>query len=161
VTFYAGSGGDPQYRTETENYRNNLVRRAVSVVALLQRRRPPVEIAAVTGAQQKGGFDQNRAQGIVEAADARSVRGYHCLDYIAETPSRATFEKAVSAIVRIRKRWHGVVQYGRAIVMTRIFSPMVPSQATRGYRQDQAIESENPLMILSRNFAYFSCAGRK
>ena len=43
VTFYAGAAEIELYRTETENYRNNLVSAAPSVwVAPLEPRQPPV-----------------------------------------------------------------------------------------------------------------------
>ncbi|MCK1626804.1 DUF3305 domain-containing protein [Bradyrhizobium sp. 160] len=69
VTLYAGAAEMELYRTETENYRNNLASSSPSVwVALLSTAgAPPYEIAVVTADPAEGEALTEPGQGIVEA----------------------------------------------------------------------------------------------
>src|SRR5918994_1885685 len=68
VTFYAGAAEIGLYRTETENYRDNLSAAPSVWVALLSTAGdPPYEIAAVTADPAEGEALTEPGQGIVEA----------------------------------------------------------------------------------------------
>ena len=68
VTFYAGAAEIELYRTETENYRDNLVSAAPSVwVALLSTAGdPPYKIAAVTADPAEGEASTEPGQGMLK-----------------------------------------------------------------------------------------------
>ncbi len=69
ATFYAGAAEIALYRSETDNYRRNLVSGAPSVWVALQAsgREPPYEIAAVTADPAEGEAMTEAGQAIVEA----------------------------------------------------------------------------------------------
>jgi uncharacterized protein DUF3305 len=95
VTFYAGASEIELYRTETENYRDNLASAAPSVwVALLSTAgNPPYEIAAVTADPAEGEALTEPGQGIVEAVPMPTgVRDVIAL-FISEHHVERTFEK--------------------------------------------------------------------
>jgi hypothetical protein len=95
VTFYAGAAEIELYRTETENYRDNIVSAAPSVwVALLSTAGdPPYEIAAVTADPAEGEALTEPGQGIVEAVPMpMSVRDT-IASFISEHHVERTFEK--------------------------------------------------------------------
>ena len=112
VTFYAGAAEIELYRTETENYRNNLVSAAPSVwVALLATAGgPPYEITAVTA-------DPAEGEALTEPAQ-ESWKPCRCPNRCVTLLRRSSpntmssgSSRSVSAIVRTRKRWHGVARY--------------------------------------------------
>ena len=111
VTFYAGVAEIELYRTETENYRDNLVSAAPSVwVALLSTAGdPPYRIAAVTADPAEGEALTEPGQGIVEAVPMPTSVRDTIASFIAEHHVERT-SRSVSAIVRIRKRWRGVAR---------------------------------------------------
>jgi hypothetical protein len=95
ATFYAGPAEIELYRTETENYRDNLASAAPSVwVALLSTAgNPPYEIAAVTADPAEGEALTEPGQGIVEALPMpTSVRNV-IASFISEHHVERTFEK--------------------------------------------------------------------
>ena len=112
VTFYAGAAEIELYRTETENYRDNLVlgRALTYWVALLSTAGdPPYQIAAVTADPAEGEALTEPGQGIVEAVPMPvSVRDT-IASFIAEYHVKQ-ISRSASAIVRIQKRWHGVAR---------------------------------------------------
>ena len=69
ISFYAGAAEIELYRTETENYRNNLASSAASVwVAMLETgAAAPYEITCVTADPAEGEALTESGQGIVEA----------------------------------------------------------------------------------------------
>ena len=95
VTFYVGAAEIELYRTETENYRDNLVSAAPSVwVALLSTAGDlPYQIVAVTADPAEGEALTEPGQGIVEAVPMPvSIRD--TIDsFIAEHHVERTFEK--------------------------------------------------------------------
>ena len=95
VTFYAGAAEIELYRTETENYRDNLVSAAPSVwVALLSTAGdPPYEIAAVTADPAEGEALTEPGQGIVEAVPMPDSVRDAIASFIAEHHVERTFEK--------------------------------------------------------------------
>ena len=95
VTFYAGAAEIELYRTETENYRNNLVSATPSVwVALLPTAGdPPYEIAAVTADPAEGEALTEPGQGIVEAVPMPTSVRDTIASFIAEHHVERTFEK--------------------------------------------------------------------
>ena len=95
VTFYAGTAEIELYRTETENYRNNLVSDAPSVwVALLATAgEPPYEIAAVTADPAEGEALTEPAQGIVEAVPMPDSVRDTIASFVAEHHVERVFEK--------------------------------------------------------------------
>ena len=95
VTFYAGAAEIELYRTETENYRDNLVSAAPSVwVALLSTAGdPPYEIAAVTADPAEGEALTEPGQGIVEAVPMPTSVHRSIASFISEHHVERTFEK--------------------------------------------------------------------
>ena len=95
VTFYAGAAEIELYRTETENYRSNLVSDAPSVwVALLATAgAPPYEIAAVTADPAEGEALTEPAQGIVEAVPMPDSVRDTIASFVAEHHVERVFEK--------------------------------------------------------------------
>src|SRR6185437_3742231 len=83
------------YRTETENYRSNLVSTAPSVwVALLASAGElPYEIATITADPAEGEALTESAQGIVEAVAMPSSLRDTIASFIAEHHVERTFEK--------------------------------------------------------------------
>jgi hypothetical protein len=95
MTFYAGSAEIELYRTETENYRDNLASAAPSVwISLLSTAGdPPYKIAAVTVDPAEGEALTESGQGIVEAVPMPiSVRDT-IASFISEHHVERTFEK--------------------------------------------------------------------
>jgi len=95
VTFYAGAAEIELYRTETENYRNNLVSAAPSVwVALLSTTGdPPYEIAAVTADPAEGEALTEPGQAIVEAVPMPDSVRDTIASFITEHHVERIFEK--------------------------------------------------------------------
>jgi hypothetical protein len=95
VTFYAGAADIELYRTETENYRNNLASDTPSVwVALLATAgAPPYEIAAVTADPAEGEALTEPAQGIVEALPMPDSVRDTIASFVAEHHVERVFEK--------------------------------------------------------------------
>lgn len=95
VTFYAGAAEIELYRTETENYRDNLVSAAPSVwVALLSTAGdPPYEIAAVTADPAEGEALTEPGQGIVEAVPMPTSVRDTIASFISQHHVERTFEK--------------------------------------------------------------------
>ena len=95
VTFYAGAAEIELYRTETENYRNNLASAAPSVwVALLATAGgPPSEITAVTADPAEGEALTEPGQGIVEAVPMPTSVRDTIASFISQHHVERTFEK--------------------------------------------------------------------
>jgi hypothetical protein len=95
MTFYAGASEIELYRTETENYRDNLRSAVPSVwVALLATAGdPPYEIAAVTADPAEGEALTEPGQGIVEAVPMPDSVHNIIASFIAEHHVERTFEK--------------------------------------------------------------------
>lgn len=95
VTFYLGSAEIVLYRTETENYRDNLASASPSVwVALLSTAGvPPFEIAAVTADPAEGESLTESAQGIVEAVPMPVAVRDAIASFIAEHHVERVFVK--------------------------------------------------------------------
>jgi hypothetical protein len=95
VTFYAGATEIELYRTETENYRDNLVSAAPSVwIALLPTAGdPPYQIAAVTADPAEGEALTEPGQGIVEAVPMPVSVREAIASFIAEHHVERTFKK--------------------------------------------------------------------
>jgi hypothetical protein len=95
ATFYAGAAEIELYRTETENYRDNLASEAPSVwVALLGTDgEPPYEIAAVTADPAEGEALTEPGQGIVEAVPMPDSVRDTIASFIAEHHVERVFEK--------------------------------------------------------------------
>jgi hypothetical protein len=95
VSFYAGASEIELYRTETENYRNNLASAVPSVwVALLAiAGEPPYEIAAVTADPAEGEALTESGQGIVEAVPMPTPVRDTIASFISEHHVERTFEK--------------------------------------------------------------------
>ncbi|MGY3457216.1 hypothetical protein ACVWW5_002666 [Bradyrhizobium sp. LM3.4] len=95
MTFYVGAAEIELYRTETENYRNNLVSAAPSVwVALLSAAgERPYEIAAVTADPAEGEALTEPGQGIVEAVPMPDSVRDTIASFIAEHHVERTFVK--------------------------------------------------------------------
>jgi hypothetical protein len=95
VTFYAGAADIELYRTETENYCNNLVSDAPSVwVALLATAGKPLyQIAAVTADPAEGEALTEPAQGIVEALPMPDSVRDTIASFIAEHHVERVFDK--------------------------------------------------------------------
>jgi len=94
VTFYAGAAEIELYRTETENYRDNLVSAAPSVwvALLLTAGDPPYEIAAVTADPAEGEALTEPGQGIVEAVPMPDSVRDTIASFIFEHHVERTFE---------------------------------------------------------------------
>jgi len=95
VTFYAGAAEIELYRTEAENYRDNLVSAAPSVwVALLSTAgNPPYQIAAVTADPAEGEALTEPGQGIVEVVPMPDSVRDTIASFIAEHHVERTFVK--------------------------------------------------------------------
>jgi len=95
VTFYAGAAEIELYRTETENYRSNLVSTTPSVwIALLATAdEARYEIAAVTADPAEGEALTEPAQGIVEAVPMPDSVRDAAAAFVVEHHVERVFEK--------------------------------------------------------------------
>lgn len=94
VTFYAGEAEIELYRTETENYRDNLFSAAPSVwVALSTADNFPYEIAAVTVDPAEGEALTESGQGIVEAVPMPAAVRDVIASFTSEHHVERVFEK--------------------------------------------------------------------
>jgi hypothetical protein len=93
--FYAGAAEIELYRSETDNYRRNLVSDAPSVWVALQATggEPPYEIAAVTADPAEGEGLTEPGQGVIEAVAMPEVLRDTIAAFIAHHHVEKVFEK--------------------------------------------------------------------
>jgi len=95
VTFYAGPAEIELYRTETENYRSNLISASPSVwiMLLATASEPPYEISVVTVDPAEGEALTESAQGIVEAVAMPDSVRQAIASFVTEHHVERAFQK--------------------------------------------------------------------